>query len=109
IVIGQSGVTPGPRLASPRVGHTATVLSSGQILVAGGRSDAQGANILDTTEVYDPLAKTFTAGPKLSQKRTDHVAASFGPAGAERVLIVSGAAPATGGLAPLASAEVIHP
>jgi hypothetical protein len=106
-VINAAGITAGPRLASPRVGHSATVLASGQVFVAGGRSDAKGTNVLDSTEIYDPLARTFAPGPKLTAKRTDHVAVSIGPAGAERILIASGATNAGAGLVPLASAELL--
>jgi hypothetical protein len=110
IIIGASSVAAGPRLSAKRVGHTATVLESGQVLIVGGRADTAGAVIHDTTEVYDPLAKTLTPGPKLAAKRSDHVAASFGPKGAERILIAAGAgAGANGVVAPLASAEVIDP
>jgi galactose oxidase-like protein len=44
----------GPMMKPGRSGHTATLLSSGRVLVAGGSIDA-------TAELYDPAAGTFTA------------------------------------------------
>jgi hypothetical protein len=44
-------------MASGRVSHTATLLSSGKVLVAGGFTDAGG---LATAELFDPASGTFT-------------------------------------------------
>ncbi len=42
--------TVGPPMSTPRVGHTATVLDSGEVLVVGGANDEAGC--LATSEIY---------------------------------------------------------
>ncbi len=44
-------------LSTPRQKHTATLLPSGKVLVAGGES---GAGILASAEIYDPATGTWT-------------------------------------------------
>lgn len=41
-------------LNAPRVGHTATLLSDGRVLITGGYS------AVNSTELYDPIAETFS-------------------------------------------------
>ncbi|MGO8816530.1 MAG: protein kinase domain-containing protein [Terriglobia bacterium] len=53
-------------LATARFSHTATLLPNGQVLLAGGsRNGTGGTNgqgtVLNTAELYDPTANTFTA------------------------------------------------
>lgn len=55
-------------LGIPRAGHTATLLPSGKVFVAGG--DPAG-----TAEVYDPAANTWTPAAPMPQARYDHAAA----------------------------------
>ncbi len=43
------------RMRMARGDHTATLLSDGRLLVAGGESAAQ-----DSFEIYDPIARTWT-------------------------------------------------
>ena len=72
-----AGGIPSVSLQSPRAAHTATLLPSGQVLVVGGCAvdscelDERGA----TSEIYDPSAGRFRAGPSLSAPRVGHVAA----------------------------------
>jgi len=66
----------------PRMGHTATRLDDGRVLVTGG-FDALTVmptqlsaifDIVETTEIYDPVANTWTNGPNLSSPRAGHIA-----------------------------------
>ena len=47
-------------MTSPRAGHTATLLPNGQVLFTGG-SSVFAAGPVNTAELYDPVANTFTA------------------------------------------------
>lgn len=59
-------------LHTPRYGHTATLLSSGKVLIAGGNSNS-GA--LNSAELYDPAAGTFTLlSAPMRSNRKDHSA-----------------------------------
>jgi N-acetylneuraminic acid mutarotase len=54
-----------------RMGHTATLLLNGQVLVTGGSTDGPPT---PTTEIYDPSSNTWTAGPSMSVARSGHTA-----------------------------------
>ena len=88
-------------MAAPRIAHTATLLNTGKVLVAGG-TDANGKPIA-TAELYDPTNGTFSATGSMATARA-HFAATLLPNG--KVLV-------TGGLDtnwnPLASAELYDP
>lgn len=67
-------------------GHTATVLASGKVLVAGGRMD--GTTYIASAELYDPAAGTFGGvGTWMTSAREFH-AASLLPSG--KVLVTGG-------------------
>ncbi len=73
------------RMTQQRRGHTATLLSNGKVLVAGGL-DAYGSP-LKTCEIYDPSTSTFAQVPQLmSLPRATHTATAL----AGGVLLVSG-------------------
>ena len=48
-------------MTSARRGHTATLLPTGQVLITGGVDNTLRTAALDTAEIYDPTAQTFTA------------------------------------------------
>jgi hypothetical protein len=61
------------KMATPRIGFTATALNNSKILVVGGL-DSQN-NVLDTAELYDPAAHKFIAvANTMSDRRTFHTA-----------------------------------
>ena len=61
------------KMATPRIGFTATALNNSKILLVGGL-DSQN-NVLDTAELYDPAARKFTAvANTMSDRRTFHTA-----------------------------------
>ena len=69
----QSGTwTATGRLANRRVFHTATLLPSGKVLVAGGFSSNGGA--LASAELYEPATGTWTATGSLVTARWFHTA-----------------------------------
>jgi hypothetical protein len=63
-----------------------SLLSDGRVLFAGGTDTHTGA-VLSSSEIYDPGANTFVAGPSLNVARTDATATSL-PSG--KVLIAGG-------------------
>ena len=101
----------GPNLATPRVGHTATILQSGKVLITGGEN-SQGA--LSSAEIYDPVTNSFTATGSMTTPRTVHSAT---PLTNGQVLITGGSSVGTvapGGLLTnaathLTSAEIYDP
>jgi uncharacterized repeat protein (TIGR01451 family) len=58
-------------LTAARFGFTATMLASGQVLLAGGENSG---GVLNSAELYDPAADTFTATGNLNTARTGAVA-----------------------------------
>ena len=49
-------------MASPRIFHDANLLNGGKVLLSGGEDDSGGTSTpLNTAELYDPMAQTFTA------------------------------------------------
>lgn len=84
-----------------RYNHTATLLSGGKVLVAGG-SDADGiAGLPTAVELYDPTLGTWTATGSIGTARTLHTA----------TLLQNGKVLVSGGLTTiaLASAELYDP
>jgi hypothetical protein len=104
LVAAPTTVAPAPPLATPRAAHSATLLGSGEVLIAGGctvdgcEQDARSAE----TELFDPEAGRFRAGPRMSRPRVGHLAIRL-PGG--RVLIAGGWTGST----PTATTEVYDP
>jgi hypothetical protein len=68
--------TPTGSLATPRSGHTATLLSTGKVLVAGGDETylSPGLGLGGTTELYDPTTGSWSATGNLNIPRIDFTA-----------------------------------
>jgi N-acetylneuraminic acid mutarotase len=64
--------SPTGSLAADRVGHTATLLRNGKVLVAGGYR--YGTGNLASAELYDPATGTWTATGNLTTPREAHTA-----------------------------------
>jgi len=75
---GDSGAgtwTEGPNMGTGRTEHTATLLPNGKVLVAGGRRlGGAFVGLLNTTEIYDPSAGTWTASDDMRSFRMNHTA-----------------------------------
>ncbi len=94
------------RMTTQRTAHTATLLTNGNVLMAGGQ-DA-GNNILSSAEIFDSIKGTFTATGSMSSAREDATATLLTDG---KVLITGGVtfASSTSGGYVLASAEIYDP
>jgi hypothetical protein len=64
-----------PPMADPRQRHSATLLSSGKVLIAGGAEVCPGNCIpIDSAEIFDPATRTFARIEPMTFARNDHVA-----------------------------------
>lgn len=83
----------------PRIGHTATLLTNGQVLVAGGE-DSQG-HLIAAAELYNPSTGTWAVTGSLATPRYDHTA----------TLLANGEVLVAGGVNAgyLATAELYNP
>ncbi|MGY0459555.1 DUF6603 domain-containing protein [Kitasatospora sp. cg17-2] len=99
--------SPAAPLGTPRAGHSATLLATGAVLVAGG-SGARGGGegTLDSAELFDPRAGSWSPAKPMADARSGHRAAVL-PGG--RVLVVGGALATGGRPAPLAFCELYDP
>lgn len=94
-------VTSARPMRSARWGHSATLLSDGQVLVVGGISEEGATN---EAEVYDPRQGTWTPAPGLRHARSQHGAVSL--QGGDLVLVVGGFAGESGEV--VQSCEIYH-
>ncbi|MFY2561076.1 kelch repeat-containing protein [Corallococcus terminator] len=92
-------------LGAARVGHTATLLSDGQVLLLGGKtpSPTPSKSHLKEATVWSPTTGTWTPVKPLGMARANHTATRLGDG---RVLVTGGSNPAKG---TLASAELWDP
>jgi N-acetylneuraminic acid mutarotase len=81
-------------LATGRDNHTATLLKSGKVLVAGGQG-----NTGDPTngELYDPVAQTWSSAGTMPEPRYNHTALLLADG---RVMLVGGMTPPSTGISP---------
>ena len=82
-------------MTNARAAHTATKLPGGLVLIAGGTVSsfaypAVFGGATKSTEIFDPVANTFKAGPNMLQKRLLHSALPIKAGGKDYVLMMSG-------------------
>ncbi len=94
---------PGNMTAS-RGSHTATLLASGKVLIAGGADQDPTGTGLASAELFDPITGTFTETGSMAVGRFLHTATQLQDG---RVLIVGGVL--TSASDPVATAEVYDP
>jgi N-acetylneuraminic acid mutarotase len=76
-------------MSTPRAGHTATLLASGKVLVAGGSaSSAYPALSLTSAEVFDPSGNAWTLSAPMATRRSGHSATLL----ADGMVLVAGGA-----------------
>lgn len=105
----QSGTfTATGSMSLPRVGHTATLLQNGKVLICGGASvQSSKGTVWASAELYDPGTGTFTGTGGMTTPRWFHTATLL-PDG--RVLITGGTASSNAnGSSVLRSAELYDP
>ncbi|RMD63592.1 hypothetical protein D6833_05475 [Candidatus Parcubacteria bacterium] len=83
-------VLPAGRMSVPRAAHTATLLSTGEVLIAGGCEAKNCERRTAATELYQPASNAFIRVGNLLTGRVSHSATRL-PDG--RVLIAGGWAP----------------
>src|SRR5208337_3445314 len=93
-------------MAQQRKSHTATLLTDGRVLIAGGEN-VSGGVVLATAELYDPVSRTFSATGSMNFTRKFHTATLFtgGPMVGE--VLIAGGEDGSGN--PVGTAEVYHP
>lgn len=78
--------SPGPRMTIPRVGHTATRLLDGRVLVVGGYR-GEGTEPEPTAELFDPVRDRWRRAGRLTVARAAHTSVLLADG---RVLVVGG-------------------
>ncbi|MDP7040057.1 MAG: kelch repeat-containing protein [Myxococcota bacterium] len=74
----ESGTYAAVPMVQQRSHHTATLLEDGSVILIGGRYEGQ---VLTSTEIFDPITQTFSAGPFLNTARAGHSAVRIGTMG----------------------------
>ncbi|WP_437726006.1 kelch repeat-containing protein [Sorangium sp. So ce861] len=63
-----------PPMDVPRLGHTATPLPDGRVLVAGGSPTGRSPEELASCAIYDPALNAWSAGGSMHRARSFHAA-----------------------------------
>ena len=107
---------PTGAMSEARGRHAAALLSDGRVLITGGLVPVGGGPVtvdVATSEIFDPVSGSFTAGPAMNVARFNHSAISLDDG---RVLILGGNRlksaevydPAGNTFTPVGDMEVVH-
>ena len=96
------GFSPTGSMATARVYHTATLLSDGRVLIAGGAAGSPLLALVASAELYDPKTGSFRPTGSMTTARGGQTATALSDG---RVLIAGGNDSSTA----LASAELYDP
>jgi hypothetical protein len=66
--------SPAGTTSTPRIVHSSTRLGDGRILIAGGSSANYPSVVEASTELYDPVARSFQSAANLTVPRSRHTA-----------------------------------
>jgi hypothetical protein len=94
--------TPIVAMASPRWGHSATLLPNGKVLIAGG---ADNVNSQAGAEIFDPTTNSFTSIENMTSTRMHHTATLL----SNGKILLAGGWSSYDPITPLASAELFDP
>ncbi len=92
--------TPLPTMTAERADHTASLLQTGNVLIAGGLSST---GVLNSAELFDPATRTFTSSTSSMVSARQDMTATLLPNG--KILLAGG----YNGTNNLSSAEVYDP
>jgi Kelch motif protein/galactose oxidase-like protein len=91
--------SPTGAMTVARAGHTATLLRSGKVLVAGGWVGSPNPQVTSSAELYDPTTGRWTVTGSMKSGRASHAAVLLRSG---KVLVVGGTAPGEDGAPPSA-------
>jgi hypothetical protein len=80
-------------MSVPRAYHTATLLPSGMVLIAGGVADSSNAVALPSAELFDPITAIWTQTSPMNDGHLGHTATLLQPSGVEQsdfVVLIAG-------------------
>lgn len=91
-------------LGTARDEHTATLLDSGKVLIAGGNANPPGG-YLASAELYDPATSAFTPAGMMGKTRSLHTATLL----KNGMVLIAGGADPTRNAGAIADAELYNP
>lgn len=72
------GFTSGPNLLVARFNFSSTTLPDGTVLIAGGQTNLASVPATVTTEIYDPVTGSISAGSNMMTNQYSHTAVLLG-------------------------------
>ena len=92
-------------MAAARTGHTATLISKGRVLVAGGRDHESTGKSVRAAEVFDSMTNQWTPTGAMATARSGHTATTLDDG---QVLVAGGSEESLSGVA-VNTAEIYDP